>query len=520
MSIFKSFATVGGFTMASRVLGFVRDILIANVLGTGKVAEAFFVAFRFPNLFRRLFAEGAFNSAFIPLFSKKLEGEGAAEAKKFAEEAMAVLIFALIILTALAELFMPWLMHGLARGFVSDPEKFDLAVLLTRITFPYLLFVSLLALFSGVLNGFHKFAAAAAAPVVLNIVFIGTLVACIGLGLGNTPQAGVIIAWAVSVAGFLQLLVVWFAAKQIGMALKLRLPRLTPGTRSLIRLGIPGAIAGGITQINIVIGTIIASMQDHAMSWLYYADRLYQLPLGVIGIAIGVVLLPNIARSLRAGDFMGAMKSQNRSLEFSMLLTMPAAVALIAIPEPILQTLFQRGAFTAVDTVAVSRALYAFAWGLPAFVLIKVFSPGYFARENTKTPMYYAGISMMVNVVVSLMLFPHFGHVGIAWGTTIAGWVNALMLWFTLASHRHFVLDWDAKKSLPGIFFASVIMGIGLHYAKTPLLPWFDLGSPITGKIAALFILVIGGMLLYALAAIVTGAVNIAKIKGALRGRS
>ncbi len=503
--------------MISRVLGFVRDILIANVLGTGKVAEAFFVAFRFPNLFRRLFAEGAFNSAFIPLFSKKLEGEGAAEAKKFAEEAMAVLVFALIILTALAELFMPWLMLGLAAGFAKDPEKFDLAVLLTRITFPYLIFVSLLALFSGILNGFHKFAAAAAAPVVLNIVFIGTLVACIWLGLGNSPQAGVVIAWAVSIAGLLQLLVVWFAAKRIGMALKLRLPRMTPGTKSLVRLGIPGAIAGGITQINIVIGTIIASMQDHAMSWLYYADRLYQLPLGVIGIAIGVVLLPNIARSLRAGQFEEAMNSQNRSLEFSMLLTMPAAIALIVIPQPILQTLFQRGAFSAADTLAVSNALFAFAWGLPAFVLIKVFSPGYFARENTKTPMYYAGISMMVNVVVSLMLFPYYGHVGIAWGTTIAGWVNALMLWFTLSSYGHFVLDWDAKKSLPGIFLASLIMGVGLYYAKTPLLPWFDVSTPIWGKVSALLVLVMGGMVLYGLAALLTGAVNLRKIRGAMR---
>lgn len=503
--------------MASRILGFVRDIFIANVLGTGKVAEAFFVAFRFPNLFRRLFAEGAFNSAFIPLFSKKLEGEGADEARKFAEEAMAILVFALIIVTALAEIFMPWLMYGLAPGFAKDPEKFDLAVLLTRITFPYLLFVSLLALFSGILNGFHKFAAAAAAPVVLNIVFISVLVGLSYLQLGNTPEAGVSIAWAVSFAGLLQFLVVLFAAKKIGMLLSLRLPRMTVGTKKLILLGIPGAIAGGITQINIVIGTIIASMQDHAMAWLYYADRLYQLPLGVIGIAIGVVLLPNISRLLRAGHYDEAMNSQNRSLEFSMLLTMPAAVALMAIPEPILQVLFQRGAFTAVDTVAVSKALFAFACGLPAFVLIKVFSPGFFAREDTKRPMYYAGISMMVNVVVSLALFSHYGHVGIAWGTTIAGWVNALMLWSTLKTNGHFDLDYDAMKSLPGTLLASLIMGAGLYYAKTPLLPWFEASAPFWGKISALFILIIGGMLLYALAALITGAVNRHKIRAAFK---
>ncbi len=503
--------------MLSRILGFVRDIFIANVLGSGKIAEAFFVAFRFPNLFRRLFAEGAFNSAFIPLFSKKLEGEGTEEARKFAEEAMAVLVFALIVVTALAEIFMPWLMYGLAPGFSKDPEKFDLAILLTRITFPYLLFVSLLALFSGILNGFHKFAAAAAAPVVLNIVFIAVLVTLSYLQLGNTPEAGVIIAWAVSFAGLLQFLVVLFAAKKIGMVLKLRMPRLTPGTKSLITLGIPGAIAGGITQINIVIGTIIASMQDHAMAWLYYADRLYQLPLGVIGIAIGVVLLPNISRSLRAGQFEEAMNSQNRSLEFSMLLTMPAAIALMVIPEPILQVLFQRGAFTAADTTAVSNALFAFACGLPAFVLIKVFSPGFFAREDTKTPMYYAGISMMVNVVVSLMLFPYYGHVGIAWGTTVAGWINALMLWSKLKGNGHFIIDYDAQKSLPGILLASIVMGVGLSFAQTPLLHWFDAGAPIWGKVSALFVLVVGGIVLYALAALVTGAVNRQKLKAAFK---
>ena len=382
MKLVKAFATVGSFTMVSRVLGFVRDVFIAAVLGTGPVADAFFVAFRFPNLFRRIFAEGAFNNAFVPLFTKRLKGEGAAEARRFGEEALAVLVFALLVLTAVAEIAMPWLMYVLAWGFRDTPEKFDLAILLTRITFPYLLFVSLLALFSGILNAFQRFAAAAAAPVLLNVVFIATLAGLAWSGWGNTPEAGVVLAWSVSIAGILQLLVVLFAAGRVGMVLGLRFPRLTPGVKRLIALGVPGVIAGGITQVNIIVGTFIATLQDRAVSWLYYADRLYQLPLGVVGVAIGIVLLPNLAASLRSGDMDAAHDSQNRSLEYSLLLTLPAAVALFIVPEPIIRVLFQHGAFTAADTPATAAALAAFAWGLPAFVLIKVFSPGFFCARR------------------------------------------------------------------------------------------------------------------------------------------
>jgi len=506
MKLFRSFATVGGFTLASRVLGFVRDIMIAMVLGAGPVAEAFVVAFRFPNLFRRLFAEGAFNAAFIPLFAKQLEGEGQAEAKKFAEEAMAVLIFALLIVTALAEILMPWLMVGLAGGFRAEPDKFDLAVLLTRITMPYLLFVSLLALFSGILNAFHKFAAAAAAPVILNIVFIGVLAVMAYLHYGDSPKAGVVLSWAVAVAGFLQLLAVMIAARKIGMLLKLRLPRLTPKVRRLLKLGIPGVIAGGVTQINIVIGTFIASMQDHAVAWLYYADRLYQLPLGVVGIAIGVVLLPDISRLLRAGKDEEAHDSQNRSMEYSLLLTLPAAVALAVVPQPLIQVLFERGAFAANDTQMVAAALTAFAFGLPAFVLIKVFQPGFFAREDTKTPMRYAIWSMVFNVLFSVALFPFLGHVGIAIATTLSGWMNAFLLWFTLQKRGHYALDAGARRVVPRLFVASLLMGAALWYALPLMEPWFDRAQPYGVQLGMLAALVFGGMIIYFLAAMLLGA--------------
>ena len=516
MRLLRSLVTVGGFTMASRVLGFVRDIMMAMVLGAGPIADAFVVAFRFPNLFRRLFAEGAFNSAFIPLFAKRFEGSGHEGAKRFAEEAMAVLVVALLVVTALAEILMPWLMLVLAGGFVSDPEKFDLAVLLTRITMPYLLFVSLLALFSGVLNTFHRFAAAAAAPVLLNVVLIAALAGLLVLQLGNTPEAGIVLAWAVSAAGLLQMLVVMFAARRIGLLLRLRLPRLTPGVKRLVTLGVPGVISGGIIQINIVIGTFIASLQDHAVSWLYYADRLYQLPLGVVGVAIGVVLLPQIARLLRAGKEKEALDSQNRSLEFALLLTLPAAVALTVVPQPLIQVLFERGAFDARDTEMVAPALTAFAFGLPAFVLIKVFQPGYFAREDMVTPMKYAAISMVLNVILSVSLFFVVGHVGIAVATSTAGWINALMLWVTLKRRGHTTLDGGARRLIPRVLLASILMGGFLLAALPGLAPWLERGQPFLLQAVSIALLVFGGMLVYFLAAWLLGAYGIRDLRARL----
>ena len=519
MTLFRAFATVGGMTMISRILGFIRDILIAAALGTGIVADAFFVAFRFPNLFRRLFAEGAFNAAFIPLFAKRLQGEGHEEARKFAEEALAVLVFALLILTAVAEFAMPWLMYGLAWGFADTPEEFDLSVVLTRITFPYLLFVSLLALFSGILNAFQRFAAAAAAPVLLNIVFIAVLSWISFLGLGNTPEAGYYLAWGVSAAGLLQFLVVLFAARSVGMVLRLRMPRLTPGIVRLLRLGGPGLLAGGATQINIIIGTIIASLQDGAVSWLYYADRLYQLPLGIVGIAIGVVLLPDLSAKLRAGDKAAVNESQNRSLEFSLLLTIPAAVALFVLPEPLIRVLFERGAFTTLDTVATAQALGAFALGLPAFVLIKVFSPGYFAREDTKTPMIYAGIGMIVNVICAIVLFFVIGHVGIAVATSIAGWLNAGLLAMTLIRRGHFDIDDGLRRRMPLILISSLTMGAGLWLAALPLASWLGPDQGIIPQTIALAVLISAGLAVFVAALQVTGAAHLPSLMRSLIAR-
>lgn len=517
MNLLKAGATVGGLTMVSRVLGFFRDVLIAMALGTGPVADAFFVAFRFPNLFRRLFAEGAFNSAFIPLFSKHLEGEGSDSARQFAVSVLSVLVATLAIVSAAAEIAMPWLMMVIAPGFLEDPQKYDLAVLLTRIAFPYLLFMSVTAMISGVLNSLGRFAAAAAAPILLNVILISALLMIVLLSLNNSREAGIVLVWGVAFAGFAQAVTLWIASRRAGMSLGLTRPRLTSGIRKLISLGIPGVIAGGITQINLLIGTIIASLQASAVAWLYYADRIYQLPLGVIGVAIGVVLLPDLSRRLRAGDGDGVHSSQNRALELSMLLTIPAAAALIAMPQPIIQTLFERGAFSAADTAAAAAALAAFAPGLPAFVLIKVFSPGFFAREDTKTPMYFAGISVAVNIAGSLLLFIVLGHVGIAIATSLAGWVNAGLLSWTLYRRGHFKPDARLRKRLPRIAASSFLMAFVLWWMELQLTAGFVAGVPIAIRGTLLAGMIFGGMMVFWALAEFSGAAHIGEVVSRFR---
>ncbi|MXN64758.1 murein biosynthesis integral membrane protein MurJ [Stappia sp. GBMRC 2046] len=513
MSLLKNFATVGGATMTSRVLGFVRDVMIAAFVGTGPVADAFFVAFRLPNLFRRLFAEGAFNSAFVPLFARALEEEGEDGARRFAGEILSALFWTLVVLTAVAEVFMPGLVILLAPGFLEDPEKFDLAVLLSRITFPYLLCMSLVAYLSGILNTFNRFAAAALAPVVLNVVMISVL-AGIGLsGLVPGTMLGAVMAGGVALAGLAQLTLLFFAIRHMGFSIPRFRPRLTKGVKRLWALGVPGLLAGGITQINIAVGTIIASAQAGAVSFLYYADRIYQLPLGVVGIAIGVVLLPDLARQLRSGREDVALHTQNRAMEFALALTLPATVALIAVPTEIISVLFQRGAFDAADTQATTAALIAFALGLPAFVLNKVYSPGFFAREDTKTPMWFAGVGMVVNVAGALALAPFLGHVGIALATSLAGWVNTGLLGITLWRRGHFDMDAGSRKRLPLLAVASLLMG-GVLYGGAALLSGWLSSPQLILRFSALALLVAIGMAAFALFVHLTGAVDLKRYLG------
>ena len=523
MNLYRAFATVGGLSMVSRVLGFFRDILIAAALGTGFVADAFFVAFRFPNLFRRLFGEGAFNSAFVPLFAKRLEGEGAESARQFAQEALACLTFALLLFSAVAIIAMPWLMMLLAPGFVSDPEKYNLAVVLTQIAFPYLMCMSLVALLSGVLNSMARFTAAAAAPILLNLVLIAAISLAIWLGYTRKPGAGVILSFGVTVAGLVQLAMLWFAVRRAGIRLRPAWPRYTEGVKRLVALGIPGLISGGITQINIVVGTIIASLQAGAVSYLYYADRLYQLPLGIIGVAVGVVLLPDLARKLRAGDSVAVHDSQNRSLEFALLFTIPATVALVVAAQPIISVLFQRGAFTAADTQATAAALAAFAIGLPSFVMIKVFQPAFFAREDTRTPMRFAAVNLVVNAVGSLALFFIFErlgwmpHVGIAIATSIGGWVNAALLVMTLARSGDYQADRRLIRNAWLILLASVVMGAVLIAVLPVLEPHFASSQKLAHRGSALAVLVVAGLAAYGVMILATGVLKIGQLRRFIR---
>ncbi|MDP4823436.1 MAG: murein biosynthesis integral membrane protein MurJ, partial [Aestuariivirgaceae bacterium] len=462
MSLAKSVATVGGFTMISRVLGFIRDQLVAFALGTGPVSQAFVIAQRFPNLFRALFAEGAFNAAFVPQFARRIEGEGEVAAHQFAQEVFAVLTAWLLLFSTLAIIFMPALIYVIAPGFAGEGEKFDLAVALTRICFPYLLFMSLTALQSGVLNAMSRFTAAAAAPILLNLVMIASNGVVWFLGTGDSAATGYIFAFGILASGIAQYALLAVACKRAGMPLVPKMPKLTPGVKKVLWLSVPGILSGGIVQINLVFGQMIATTIDRAVSYLYFADRLFQLPLGVIGVAIGVVLLPDLSRKLRAGETEQALNVQNRALELSLFLTLPAAVALFFMGAPIFHTLFEHGAFRREDTLAVAPALAAYALGLPAFSMIKVFQPGFYAREDTRTPMIFAIVSVIINLTASLTLSRVIGHVGIAAAVAIAAWVNAAQLGLTLNRRGFYSPDPRLKSRLPRILAASVIMGAAL----------------------------------------------------------
>lgn len=519
MRLLKSFATVGGATIASRLLGFLREIMIASLIGAGPVADAFYAAFRFPNLFRRLFAEGAFNTAFIPLFAKELESGGHKAAQKFARDVFSVLFVTLLVLTALAEISMPWLVKTvIAPRFGEGTEKTLLTIDLARIMFPYLLCMSLVAMLSGVLNSFRHYFAAAFVPVLLNVIMIGVLLLCTALKTGNTPLTGTYMAWGVFFAGFAQLALLWVAARKTGFRLLFTVPRITPPVKRMLLLAVPTAVAGGITQINLLIGQIIASAQEGAIALLQYADRIYQLPLGVIGIAIGVVLLPELARDLKGGKAEKAVRTQNQSMEFALFLTLPAAGALIVLPHLVTAVLFERGAFGPAATQGVAGALGAFAFGLPAFVLIKVLSPGFFAREDTRSPMTYAAINALSNVILSLILFQTYRHVGIALATSIAAWVNVILLYLGLRRRGFWPFEGKTVRRCAMMLLSGALMAGTLYGAQAWVNSTLDL-THLSTRIIALLLLVLFGALIYFSSCWLTGAVDFRHMLGTIRRR-
>ena len=511
-ALLRAISTIGGFTMISRVLGFVRDILIASFLGASFVADVFFVAFKLPNFFRRLFAEGAFNAGFVPLFSRIHQTEGDQSAKAFAEQALSVLLLTLFVLVTLFQIFMPAVITVLAPGFSGIPLKFDLAVDLTRLTFPYLMFISLVSLMGGVLNSLGRFAAVAATPVLLNICLISSLLVVAPY----LPTPGHALAWGVAAAGAVQFVWLLWALQCEGWMLRLRLPRLSPRVIELLKLMAPAAVGAGIVQINLVIDIVLASLlPEGSISYLFYADRLNQLPIGVVGVAVGTALLPMLSRRISDGDERGAVIALNRATEFALLLSLPAAMALAVIAEPLISVLFERGAFDADASRATSYALMAYAVGLPAYVLVKVLTPGFFARLDTKTPVRIALIALAVNLVLNIALMIPLKHAGLALATAISAWVNVWLLYSTLRRRGHFPVEPRLARRLRKTVVSATIMGAGLFLAHQQLQPWLDGDSVM--QITALAVLVVGGMVLYGLAAQISGAAQIGELKSQLR---
>ncbi|KAB0682861.1 murein biosynthesis integral membrane protein MurJ [Aureimonas leprariae] len=533
MSLAGKFATVGGATLFSRIFGFGREMMMASALGIGPVADAFNLAFRFPNLFRRLFAEGAFNSAFIPLFARSLEEEGEEAARDFATEIFSTLFVVLGTLTVVAMVFMPALVKTIiapglatcvddptvpARQAISCDDRLAITIAYSRIMFPYLACMSMLAMVSGILNAFRRFFAAAVAPSILNFVLIAVLVWGFWHG-APQREVGYLMSWGVLVAGVAQLLMVTVAMRIAGFGIGLRVPRWTRKLKRLLVLAGPAALIGGITQINLFVGQAIASYKPGAVSILQYADRPYQLPLGMVGVAIGTVLLPELARSLKAGRIAEAQHTQNRSLEFALFLTVPAAVALFVIPDPIIRLIYERGAFEPSTTHAVGAVLGLYALGLPAFVLIKVFSPGYFAREDTRTPMVVTGASALANIVLSLALFYTMAEQGIALATTLAGWINAGLLFDGLRRRGLWELDRALAKRAALVVGSSLAMGAVLYVLRAEFAAWIGPGSKVPEQVSGILVLVAVAMAIYFALALATGAVDRALVKRLLNRR-
>jgi putative peptidoglycan lipid II flippase len=492
MALVRAVSTIGGFTLLSRIFGFVRDVLVARYLGAGVLSDAFLVAFKLPNFLRRLFAEGAFNAAFVPLFSGTLEEKGQDAAREMAEQIFSVLAWMVLLVVAFAEIFMPWVILAFAPGFSEDPEKFMLTVLLARICFPYILMIALVTLLGGVLNSLNRFAAVAATPILLNICLISALV-------GLTPYmftSAHALAIGVMAAGIAQFVWLVIACKRAGVNLTLCWPKLTAPVRKLLRLAAPVALGAGVAQINLMIDVILASLFPGAVSWLYYADRLNELPIGVIGVAVGTALLPMLSKTIRAGNTAEAVEKMNQALVLAMGFAVPATVALLMIPESLVSGIYQHGAFDFEDTQAVVLAMMAYAVGLPAFIMVKVLAPGFYAREDTKTPVKIAMLCVAINIAGNLILMQYYQYVGLAMATSLSGWVNALLMGLVLWRRQHFLPNFSLFMALAGIIVAAALMGWVLY-----LLPVVDIAT-LTSRASGLTILIMAGLLTYAVAAV------------------
>lgn len=522
MNLLRATGAIGGMTLISRILGMVRDMLMARYVGAGFANDAFLIAWRLPNLFRALFAEGAFSAAFVPMFNRIMaqdgegdEAKGRAAAIAFASQVLSVLVPVLAVLTVVMMLAAGPVVYALTGGFPDGgPEKFALARHLTIITFPYLALISLTSLLGGILNSFGRFWVNAAAPVLLNICMIVAIL----LFRGDDPvETAVTQAIAVTVSGLLQLLWLIWSCRRAGVVLGLARPRLSPQVKKLLTVIGPAAIGQGAIQINLVVSTALAArfLPEGSISWLYYADRLNQLPLGLIGIGVGTAILPALSRQIGGGDKAAASNTQNRALELALFLSLPAAIALCVSATPLIRGVFQHGAFVAGDTSGTAAALAGFALGVPAYVLIKVLTPGFYARQDTKTPVRIALIAMLVNLVGNLSLIWPLAHVGVAIATAISAWVNVVLLYWALHRHDHLRLDARFRAKALRIIAAGAAMGVALWFGNT----WADphMAKGLMERVIALAALCGGGALIYALASLAFGAYRPAELKAQLR---
>ena len=462
MNLIKSTGTFGFYTIISRLLGYLRDILIAIFLGAGVVADAFFVAFRIPNTFRRLFAEGSFNAAFVPSYTSQLV-KGKSKSFNFANEIFNLLFLSLFFLVLIVELFMPTFVSLIAPGFINDSKKIDLAIDLTRVTFPFLLFISLGSFFAAILNSHNKFAAASAAPIILNIVLIGILVFSKFLN----DELVYYLSYGVSAAGFLQLIFLYkFVRKYYTFKFNFNF-NFSKEVKFFFKKLLPSIFSSGVTQINILVGTIIASYQASAVSYLYYADRIYQINLAIAGIAIGIVILPQLSKYIHLKKKDKIILIQNKALELSMFLSLPATVALLIGSEEIISALFGYGSFSEKEVLNSANALYYFGYGLPAFALIKVFSSFFFANHDTKIPFYISLISVILNILISVYYFKAIGFIIIPIATSISSWFNAIILFIFLKKDNLFMFNQIFLIKLTKIIFVSFLMGLFFSYLIT-----------------------------------------------------
>ncbi len=506
MNLIKSTGTFSFYTILSRILGYLRDFLIALNLGSGPITDAFFVAFRIPNTFRRLFSEGAFNAAFVPSYSSELQLTKK-KANEFSNKIFNLLLFSILLITLLIELFMPFFIYLIAPGFNDDADKLELTILLTRITFPFLFFISIASFFSAILNSHNKFGLAAAAPIVLNIILILILIF-----LKKENDITVIyLSYGVSLAGLLQLLILLiFVKKYFSPTVNFNF-KLTKKVKFFFRKLIPSIFSSGVTQINILVGTIIASFQANAVSYLYYADRIYQINLAIAGIAIGTVLLPTLSKFIKQKDINKINFIQNKSIELCLFLSIPAMFALLIASEEITSSLFGYGSFDLVSVENSAKALYYFAFGLPAFALIKIFSTFLFARHNTKIPFYFSVVSVVINILISVLFFNKIGFIIIPIATTISSWINAIILIIYICKNNYYDINKNIIFSLLKITCASVLCSYFFYFLINSFSNYLDYNS--NYKLLFTLLIIILTFFAYIVISILTKAFKFSDIK-------